>query len=99
MKQECRQYLEGHGPLEQGQIFMSSAGNLPYQKVFHVLQVSQSRFDDNEEMWIKKTLEQALQTMNSDKAGVLRSIAIPLLGGGSRRILNNLIEVCNLDIS
>ena len=94
MKQECREYIEDHGPLELGQVFMSSAGNLPYQKVFHVLQVPQNSFDDNVEIWIKNTLEQALQTVNSDEAGVFRSIAIPLLGGGTRRILNNLIEVC-----
>ena len=98
MKQECWEYIEDHGPLEPGQVFMSSAGNLPYQKVFHVLQVPQNSFDDNLEMWIKSTLEQVLQTVNSNEAGVLRSIAIPLLGGGTRRILKNLIEVCNFDM-
>ena len=98
MKQECQEYLEDHGPLEPGQVFMNSAGNLPYQKVFYVLQVPHNSFDDNVEMRIKSTLEQALQTVNSDEAGVLRSIAIPLLGGGTRRILNNLIEVSNFDM-
>ena len=80
MKQECRDHQQKNGVLKPGDIFISSAGKLPCQKVFHVVQPSRNSEQGDKDLVIKDLLTQILHKTHSDAEGIFRSIALPLLG-------------------
>ena len=80
MSEDCSTFREKQQCLEPGEVYIGSAGKLPYQKVFHVSIPSDALENKNESLTIADTLKNILRTADAIDDGIFRSIAMPLLG-------------------
>ena len=80
MSEDCSAFREKQRALKPGEVYISSAGRLPYQKVFHVSLQSQGLDQSNVGWMIADTLKNILRTVDGVDDSIFRSIALPLLG-------------------
>ena len=80
ISEDCSKFRERRHCLEAGEVYISSAGQLPYKKVFHVSIPSDAIENDRGTMMVADTLKNILRTADAIDDGIFRSIALPLLG-------------------
>ena len=84
MQDECSEYLNKSNSLKPNKVFVSSAGELRCQNVFHILESTDQVAD---------SIRQILQAANDENNGIYRSIAMPLLGAGIGNQVNRSAKV------
>lgn len=79
VEKECSDYILHNGILTQGKIARTSAGNLPFEYIYHTVGPSNGRaeFSDKE-----KLIEAVMNTMINSNRDNMTSIGIPAIGFG-----------------
>ena len=102
MSKDCSTFREKQKCLEPGEVYIGSAGKLPYQRVFHVSIPSDFLDNENKTLAIADTLKNILRTADAIDDGIFRSIAMPLLGNvrtdPSKQLAKVTVPQQNLDI-
>ena len=78
--QECKDYVRKHGKLNEGDVFLSTGGNLHAQFIAHVSSPVWHNGKRKEDEVLKEAVFKAMQQATIRKA---KSVAIPALGCGN----------------
>ena len=79
IQRECHTYVEQHGRLNPGQVYVSTAGRLPCKKVIHAVGPRWGGGSNNEENTLRDAV---LESMLAAERCGLSSIALPALSSG-----------------
>ncbi|KAL9972377.1 hypothetical protein ACROYT_G018663 [Oculina patagonica] len=87
MKDECERYIIDRGPVLEGQVVVTSAGNLPFKKIVHAVGPQWRKEAAREKAMGKSPREEKLLryavTNALEAAKSFKSIAIPAIGTGN----------------
>ncbi|KAK3598400.1 hypothetical protein CHS0354_019803 [Potamilus streckersoni] len=80
IRDECTQYIRGKGHLAEGEIHVTSGGNLRAKKIIHVVSPVWKGGHSNEDETLREIVFQCMETTAEQR---FKSIAIPALGAGT----------------
>ncbi|MDN5324306.1 MAG: hypothetical protein PWP02_16 [Thermosipho sp. (in: thermotogales)] len=79
IQEESNEYVKNHGPVETGEVAVTSAGSLPAKYVIHAVGPIWKGGKENEKELLAKAIRNVLKKANELK---LKSISIPAISSG-----------------
>ncbi|MDK2885458.1 MAG: hypothetical protein PWP54_16 [Thermosipho sp. (in: thermotogales)] len=79
IQEESNEYVKNHGPVETGEVAVTSAGSLPAKYVIHAVGPIWKGEKENEKELLAKAIRNVLKKANELK---LKSISIPAISSG-----------------